>query len=86
MLKHMHLFQDMCIHCTYDDRFSSQEYIVNKYVYTELLIYSVTPNTISIPLVSYRHTHTHTHTYIIYLYNIQWDMLQQMNATINSFY
>jgi len=63
MSKQTHIYFKLCVFTvSSDDTFSLQECIVNKYVYTDLLIYSDTPNTtMSVPLVYYIHKHTHTH-------------------------
>ena len=75
MLKQMHVYFKLCVFTvSSDDTVSLQECSVNKYVYTDLLIYSGTPNTtISIPLVYHMYiyvcVYTHTHIYIyIYIY------------------
>jgi len=55
MLKQMHIYFKLCVFTvSSDDTFSLQQCNVNKYVYTDLHIYSGTPNTtISTPLVYY---------------------------------
>lgn len=55
MLKQMHIYFKLCVFTvSSDNTFSLIQCIINKYVYTHLLIYSGTPNTmISIPPVYY---------------------------------
>ena len=85
----MHIYFKLCVFtvCS-DDTFSLQECNVNKYVYTDLLIYSGAPNTmISVTLVYcvcvciyiYIHTHnTYIYTHIHTLY------INKMRALVRS--
>ena len=59
MFKQMHIYFKLCVFTvSSDDTFSLKDYIVNKHVYTDLLIYSGTTNTmISIPPVYYTYTY-----------------------------
>jgi hypothetical protein len=55
MLKQMHIYFKLRVFTVSSgDTFSLQECFVNKYVYTDLLMYSGTPNTMmSVPLIIY---------------------------------
>jgi hypothetical protein len=71
MLKQMHIYLKLCVFTvSSDDTFSLQDCNVNKYVHTDLLIYSGTPNTtISVPLVYYMYVCVCVCIYIyIYIY------------------
>jgi hypothetical protein len=82
MLKQIHIYFKLRVFTvSSDDTFSLQECNVNKYVYTDLFIYSGTPNTmISVPLVycmcMYVYTHTHTHTFIKWQHCKKWKLWQ----------